>query len=101
MASSALPNPEVRPPGLTRWEPRRTHERSPASCKRRRGLRHGAPEVGVVGEDDAPARLFERFEFVERSEHLFLVVGETRQAALAQRLAEIAGVGGEDDLAAL
>src|SRR6185437_13549248 len=62
---------------------------------------HLMPEVGIVTEEDARATALQRRQAVERGEHCCTIVDMARQAALAQRLAEIAGVGREHDLAAV
>src|SRR5579872_5112093 len=69
-------------------------------CKCLRCLRHGLPELRVVAEDDAGADAFHRLKTVKHRQHRFLVEGEAGQTAFPERLAEIAAVGSEHDLAA-
>ena len=64
-------------------------------------MRHRLPEFGVVAEEDARPTAFQRLQPVKRGEHRLAVVHIARQAAVAQGLAEIAGVRREHDLAAV
>src|SRR5207253_11511544 len=61
--------------------------------------RHGRPELRVVAVEEAGARVAQRPQVSEGSEHPFTVVREGREAELLERTAEVAGVRGEDDLA--
>ena len=54
-----------------------------------------------MAEKDAGAARLDPVETVERGQHRLAVVGEARQPALAQRPAEIAGIGGKHDFAAV
>jgi len=67
-------------------------------CRRR--LRHGLPEFAVVAEEDASAPGLQRREALQGAMHLRAVVDAQRQAPLCERAAEIAGIGGEHDVAA-
>lgn len=62
-------------------------------------LRHSPPEVAVMAEEDAGAAGFELREAVERGIHRRAVVHVLRQPPPAPGAAEIAGIGGQHDLA--
>src|SRR5580704_19346757 len=67
--------------------------------RRDRRLGHVLPEIGVVSEEQLGPALLQRFETVERRQHLLAVIDKARQATLAQGAAEVAGVARQHDLA--
>ena len=79
----------------------RTGWRAAISCDGRRRLRHRPPELRIVTEVDAGAGFFQRFEPVERGQHRLTVGHIAWQSPLAQGPAEIAGISGKDDFAAV
>src|SRR5216684_3057350 len=64
----------------------------------RRCLRHTLPEFAIVAEKYPGARRFELGELVERSHHRIAVMDISWQAAFAQSPAEVARIGGKDDI---
>src|SRR6185312_11020921 len=68
---------------------------------RDRCLRHILPEVGIMPEEQRRTALLQRFQPVERRQHLFAVVHEARQATFSQGAAEITGVAGENEITVL
>jgi hypothetical protein len=72
-----------------------------ALSDRDRGLRYRLPELGVMSEKDPRPAPFQPFQSVKGGQHRLAVVHVARQAALAEGLTEVAGVGGEHDLTAI
>ena len=73
----------------------------PVSCDRVGSLRHTLPKIGIVAKEDARATPFQRLEPIERRKHRLAVMHVSRQAPLAQCLAEIARISREHDITAL
>jgi len=78
-----------------------TQDSTSASCDRDRCLRYRAPEHRAVAEKDAGPALFQRLQPIRRSQHRLAIIHSAWQAALAEGLTEIAGIGGEYDLSAI
>src|SRR6266436_7317159 len=99
MSLRKIPHPEE----VAKRPSRRTHGAYPAQrsipSQALRRLRHGFPELAVMPEKDAGAGRLETGQPVERREHRITVVDALRQPPFAQRSTEVAGIGGEDDIA--